>query len=257
MRASRGGTHVSGAEGLYEDGEVEKAVRDFLRRAEVHARGEPDSVTLSIEKLRARPREITALKVATLECRNTAEARSAAMRLLEAEGISRRAIKAAFGVVTGERVMRGASAVSSISGRRLEPDKSRGVRASRLGIAKGARAALGRKLTRRGINTGTVREALALASKTASCKGVLAELCVSDDPHYTTGYVASTTLGYVRIPNIKKKGSPRGGRVYFVRDGADIKRIASYLEKTPVLVSGSDEVKGECRADELLRSIDS
>jgi 6-carboxyhexanoate--CoA ligase len=127
--------------------------------------------------------------------------------------VSDEAVEAAFEVVRGASVMRGAALIAATEGNRLEPDPKRGVRTSRLGIEKRARSALARGLARHGINTITVKEALALASKVLSLKDIIAELCVSDDPDYTTGYVATRRLGYVRIPEIKKKGSPRGGRV--------------------------------------------
>ena len=50
-----------------------------------------------------------------------------------------------------------------------------------------------------------VKEALMLASKAASWPDVIAEVCISDDPDYTTGYIASKELGYLRIPNIKRE----------------------------------------------------
>jgi len=257
MRASRRGRHVSGAEGLYAEGEVRRAVRDFLLRAKRHPRGEPDEIHITVEKLKSRPREIPSLEVSTLRCTSPAKARRLASRLLLRAGVSERAVKEAFGAVGGVSVMRGAALLCAGSGRRLEPDRERGVRVSRLGIAKRARAPLGRKLSRRGINTPTVREALALASKALSCGGIIAELCVSDDPHYTTGYVAARELGYVRIPNIKRMGSRRGGRAYFVSEGEEQGEIIRYLEKTPVLVSCAGEVNGECSIDELLRGPDS
>ena len=60
-------------------------------------------------------------------------------------------------------------------------------------------------------------DALALATKNIHC-GVEAELCWSDDPDYTTGYVAGKTIGYVRIKPMKEEGVPIGGRVYFVKE---------------------------------------
>lgn len=253
MRASRRGAHVSGAEGLFEEAEVERAVREFLRRARRHPRGEADFVAVSVEKLRAKPREIPSLDVSTLRCSAPEQARRLASRLLESAGASAEAVRAAFGVVRGSRVMRGAALVDARTGKRRETDRVRGVRTSRLGIAKKARPVLGRKLSRRRINTATVREALALASKAVSSKSVVAELCVSDDPDYTTGYVATREHGYVRIPNIKKKGSRRGGRVYFMRGGAGLEGDIRYLEKTPALVAAVGEVRGEVSLDELIR----
>jgi 6-carboxyhexanoate--CoA ligase len=139
-------------------------------------------------------------------------------------------------IVTGRAAMHGAALVLGESAVRAEPDRRRGVRVSRLGILGEEERRLSRRLARQGINTTTVKEALVLASKVASCPHVLAELCVSDDPDYTTGYVASKRFGYVRIPCIKKTGSSGGGRVFFIREGADVIRIVSYLERTPVIL---------------------
>ena len=61
-----------------------------------------------------------------------------------------------------------------------------------------------------GLNNTTVKEAIILASKVAACRQVTAELCISDDPGYTTGYISSKKYGYVRIPHIKKKGEKNG-----------------------------------------------
>ncbi len=76
-----------------------------------------------------------------------------------------------------------------------------------------------------------------LASKIAAHPAILAELCMSDDPDYTTGYVASKSFGYIRLPNMKKAGSPHGGRVFFIRPGSDIPNIVAFLELTPVLLT--------------------
>jgi 6-carboxyhexanoate--CoA ligase len=83
-----------------------------------------------------------------------------------------------------------------------------------------------------------------LASKVASAGGVLAELCVSDDPDYTTGYLACRKLGYLRIPNIKRAGSRRGGRVFFIKGDADLNGVISYLEEKPVLVTAASGING-------------
>ena len=81
-----------------------------------------------------------------------------------------------------------------------------------------------------------------LASKVASVKGTIAELCWSDDPFYTTGYVASKKLGYVRIPHLKYEGDYRGGRVFFVYNVNIIDYIEE-IEKTPVLITKFDGLR--------------
>jgi 6-carboxyhexanoate--CoA ligase len=99
-----------------------------------------------------------------------------------------------------------------------------------------------------------VREALTLASKVLSSRRIIAELCVSDDPDYTTGYIASRKFGYVRIPNIKSAGSKEGGRAFFVKEGAGIKEISNYLERVPVMIMEIAPCKGLTRIDEILSS---
>ena len=148
--------------------------------------------------------------------------------------------------------MRGATIITSQKGIRLEPDNKRGVRASRLGITKTAARSLSLKLSRHGINTDVVKEALILASKVMAHRNIIAELCVSDDPDYTTGYVASKKYGYVRIPHIKKRGSRHGGRAFFIKESADAGDIIHYLEETPVMVVNASPCKGVLSIDEIL-----
>ena len=148
--------------------------------------------------------------------------------------------------------MRGAALVYAHSGRRVEPDKKRGIRASRLGMSVETESLLSQELEKFKINTLTVKEALVLASKVAACPNIIAELCVSDDPDYTTGYIASRDLGYIRIPHIKKTGSAAGGRVFFLRETADILSVVRYLEKMPVLVTSLSPCRGTYSIHEII-----
>ncbi len=228
--------HVSGAEGLYEFSGIEKISRAYFLRAIGHPRGSPDRVVITMERVMKKPASARLLPFSTIECDSPDEAAGVIEDLLLRAGVSKNAIRGALRVVRGKSTTHGAALITSHAALRAEPDRRRGIRVSRLGIAKNSVRSLSAKLARKGINTTTVREAIVLASKVASCKGVMAELCVSDDPDYTTGYVASRRLGYVRITNIKKRGSLSGGRVFFVDEKADMERIIEYLEKTPVLV---------------------
>lgn len=228
--------HVSGAEGLYGFQEVNRIAGEYLLRAMNHPRGRPDRVVITIEKTGRKPSSVPILSIATAKCDSSEEAKKIIYRMLSGAGVSRDAIGKGLKVATGRPVMHGAALISSGSAARCEPDRERGVRVSRLGIARDSEKRLRGRLAGKGIDTTTVREALVLASKVASCKGIVAELCISDDPDYTTGYVASRKSGYIRIPNIKKKGSIRGGRVFYVKEGADIGRIIEYLERRPVVV---------------------
>jgi 6-carboxyhexanoate--CoA ligase len=213
-----------------------RANEDLIKRALTHPRGAPDKIVITLEKISGTPLKSSVLPVETADPVSPDAARvlisAKAVRL----GISSPALTAAFRVLYSGNVMRGASIISSLSGKRLEPDKKRGIRVSCFGIDKTADAALSKKLKSLGLNNATVKEALLLASKVASCRDILAEICVSDDPDYTTGYIASRKFGYLRILNIKKTGSMCGGRVFFVREGADTGKVISYLQNKPVVL---------------------
>jgi len=168
-------------------------------------------------------------------------------------GISERAMDTAFALIKKD-AMRGAAIIASEEGHRLEPDEERGVRVSRVGITGSASKLFSRGLSQHGINTDTVKEALVLASKVISYKDVIAELCISDDPGYTTGYVASKKFGYVRIPQIKRPGSKSGGRAFFVREGSDIPALINYLETMPVLIGKTALCKGTLAIHEIINS---
>lgn len=147
-----------------------------------------------------------------------------------------------FRILTAPKTMRGAALILKESGVRIEPDRERGVRVSRLGIEKNTGKNLSKKLSKVKINVVAVKEALMLASKVASCPDVIAEICISDDPDYTTGYIASKEFGYLRMPNIKNRGGMHGGRVFFVKENANIESVIDYLEKIPAILYESTKV---------------
>lgn len=244
--------HISGAEGIYEDNEVSEIVGDYTVRALNHPRGRPDKIIITVEEIRQRPKMIDALPVCTLKCSSPFQAKKFIENLLAAAGISVSAVKTAFKVLSLKQTMRGASLVCAGSGRRVEPDKERGVRASRFGISREAGKSLSLRLSRNGINNITVKEAVILASKVASCKQILAEVCISDDPDYTTGYISSIKYGYVRIPNIKIKGDRKGGRVFFIKENADIDSAINFLERTPVIINRARTCSGTCPVYEII-----
>jgi 6-carboxyhexanoate--CoA ligase len=247
--------HISGAEGLYEMSDIQGIVKRYIERAIKHPKGKADKIIITIEGIKQKPESISTLPVATVNCSTPAEGKNITIKLLRSSGISKKAIDIASELIR-KGGMRGAAIITAEKGNRLEPDRERGVRASRLGISKSASKVLSLKLSKHGINTDTVKEALILASKVASARHVLAELCVSDDPYYTTGYVASKKFGYLRIPNIKREGSKSGGRAFFVREGMDVedvKGIIGYLERIPVIIGRIASCKGMISLDGILK----
>jgi len=250
MRAAKNRVHVSGAEGIYDMDEVDAIVKEYTSRAFSHDKGVSDDVRLIVEKLIEKPKPIPSLPVCTLNTRNTEAARKAAIRLLSSAGITERAVEESFKLLNAGINMRGAM-LMNVEGVRLEPDLLRGVRVTRMGITKNASSDLSRKLARHGLNNSTVKEAIILASKVHKYRLVLGELCISDDPRYTTGYIAGRSLGYIRLPRIKKRGLPFGGRTFFIA-GGEVKDLIRYLQSTPVLVNEIKPVQGVVSMKELL-----
>ena len=243
--------HISGAEGLYRKSEIPEIIEQYIERALTHPRGKADKIIITIEDIKQEPKTIPALPVATIKNTRPLEGKKLVRQLLQSSGISKIAIDMAFELIK-RGGMRGATIITAEKGKHLEPDRERGIRVSRLGITKTVFKELSSKLSKYGINTDTVQEALILASKVSSCKHVVAELCVSDDPNYTTGYVASKSFGYVRIPHIKNKGSKNGGRAFFVKEGINVRDIIEYLERRPVIIGKVSFCKGIIPFNEIL-----
>ena len=82
-------------------------------------------------------------------------------------------------------------------------------------------------------------EALVLATKVANAPGIVGELCISDDPNYTIGYVATKKHGYMRVSKLKEIGSQNGARIFlYDKNKADLKETIEFLKKKKVLVIG-------------------
>ena len=227
MRSSALGTHISGAERIVEEHEVPDVCAAMGKRALAHGKGKPDSITVTVTAIDGDVAHIPALPITEAHCADPVEARETVIGALAP--LTPHAAEA-WELLTGVRDMRGAILLHAATGARLEPDHARGVRVTSMdaATATGERPEAHSGKTR-------VTDALVLASKVAHHPAVLAEVCISDDPDYTTGYVASTGLGYLRVPNMKPVGSEMGGRL-FVVDTDDPADLIDYLEHTPVLV---------------------
>ncbi len=51
--------HISGAEGIYDEKEIAKIVRDYTNRALSHQKGRPDSIVISMEEIKQKPLDST------------------------------------------------------------------------------------------------------------------------------------------------------------------------------------------------------
>ena len=247
MRATKDDRHISGAERLVNENDVKNAAQSMIERALSHDRGKPNKINISVEEIKIPIKEITSLPINLSNVNSVEDGKKVARKVLAHIGIPDPCIEKAFTLLENGPSdggnMRGAI-VTNLKGERLEPDKRRGIRASHMDITPGASFQLANALSTKGLTCHFthIKEALVLASKVASVKGTIAELCWSDDPFYTTGYVASKKLGYVRIPHLKTEGDYRGGRVFFV-DNVNITDYIEEIEKTPVLITKFDGLR--------------
>ena len=227
MRASRGGEHISGAERIVPQETVPQLAAVMAERAFGHSKGSPDFVNVKIESA-SEPLHLKSLHVTTHEADTPEEGWSIARRLLAEDGISRiDEIIALFKETLG---MRGAMLLNADTLERLEPDPARGVRATFMDAAESASR-------RFSCVKNHYAEAIVLATKVANAPGIVGEICMSDDPGYVTGYVASRRIGYARITCLKRNGDPSGGRIFLYRGARkDVARTIDFIERQCVLV---------------------
>ncbi len=244
MRAARDNKHISGAERVVEEEEIKTTAESLIERALSHERGKTDFINISVEAIKSPIRYLASLPVILVPNENVEAGKRIAKKVLAFLGIPDICIEKAFSLLesgpSGGESMRGAI-VMDMYGERLEPDRCRGIRVSRMDITENAAQDLSSSLAAKGMSQyyTHVSEALVLATKVASIKGTIAELCWSDDPFYTTGYVSSKRSGYLRIPHLKHKGDRSGGRVFFVdfADNVDLPGYIDEMEKSPVLIN--------------------
>ncbi len=255
MRAAKDNRHISGAENLVEERDIKATAQSLIERALSHERGKPDIINISVEQIKNPIKHLASLPITLIHVENVDAGKSTAKRLLAHLGIPGSCIEKAFSLLengpSGGESMRGAI-IMDMQGERLEPDKHRGIRASRMDITEEAARELACSLAEKGMSRyyTHIKEALVLATKVASIKGTIAELCWSDDPFYTTGYVSSKELGYVRIPHLKHEGESRGGRVFFV-ENVKLTDYIEEMENAPVLVNKFEGLKEISDLNEL------
>lgn len=196
----------------------------------------PDEIRLTITRVNAEQViYIPALSIEEVPATCTNEAWSFIVKRLRREETPEPVISRACTLARSVLDLRGAILLDVSSGTRIDPDPERGVRVSNLDAAGRFGGALPGATGKHHLH-----EAVVLASKVAHHPAILAEICISDDPDYTTGYLATGGV-YYRIPAIKEAGSPQGTRVFLCDCGpqpdAMLGELIDYLENQPVLVA--------------------
>ena len=219
--------HISGAERIVGRDSVEAVCSAMVRRAMNHSKGDPDFINVKIEKVHESDIQILkALPVTRVDVDTWQEGLEKAFGLI---GDAAAGVREKLPELLRETFpMRGAMLYDIATGERLEPDHERGVRATYMDALHSSEV-YGCK--------NHFNEAIVLATKVANAPGMVAEFCVSDDPNYVTGYVASKELGYVRIMKMKEMGNENGGRIFlFDSRKAKAEECIEYLQKKKVLV---------------------
>lgn len=249
MHAKRQQSHLSGCERLVVAADLERFAAEMVGRALRHPRGRAEEIRVSVDLVPAEAiHSGRLLDLRTFRVLDYVQGRQAARQLLLAASVQACAADAAIdwiatGAAPDGRSMRGAMLIDACTGARLEPDLFRGVRASHMDLTPAAEAELRRRLALQGLDNPHVREALVLAAKVLAAPQVVAELCWSDDPDYSAGYVATREDGYVRFPHLKPLGEERGGRAFFVRsEGLKLESLIDFLERSVLLINEVGEI---------------
>lgn len=174
-----------------------------------------------------------ALPVVTYKTQTPEEGQQLILTILSRLGISNG--KDILCILNESWELRGAILLDVDSLKRLENDPARGIRATYMDAAS-------HNSVQELNGKNPYEEAIVLATKVANAPNIIGEICISDDPNYTTGYFASIETGYVRITNMKRIGSEKGGRLFLYRGScAEVQTTTAFLEKQCVIV---DHVQG-------------
>jgi len=241
MRASLKGKHISGQERIVKKEDLEKVLIELYRRP----KEDWDFLNLKVEKLTSPPEVIDkALPVRSFSFPDIKTSWDFVVKLLNTHhGIEENLVRQLLRrLTTGLNPkggnLRGALIVDPQTGKVLNENPEKGIRTILFDWED--RNRIRETLLNRGYTERTL-DALALATKNIHC-GVEVELCISDDPNYVTGYVASEKLGYTRITPIKQDNSPFGGRIYFVSE-KKLSHVVECLRKKAVLIRDVSDLK--------------
>lgn len=230
MRAAKDDLHVSGAERIIPQNAVSSAVSALTERALHHGLGRADFINIKMEEVK--PTQLEYLDALPVSKRPapTVEGTYQIMRSMLCELDLEAKADELIDLLRHNHPMRGAVLYDVATSQRLEPDHERGIRVTYMDAEGAASTSSGKN---------HFREAIVLATKVVHAPGIIAELCLSDDPDYLVGYLASLKHGYVRLMPMKELGNPHGGRV-FIFDSTKVKAedAINYLEKQRVLVRG-------------------
>ena len=238
MRASKNDkikeSHISGAEKIISEKEINNVLNLLIKRAITHPKGKADFINIKIKNIsEEKIIVLDALKVTTIKTATPENGKEKILEILSNLGISNG--KNILNLFNTFFSLRGAMIIDINDLERLDKNMQRGVRATNMdGISNYQSFSHSKN---------HYNEAIVLATKVINAPGIIAEICISDDPDYTTGYIASKKFGYIRITNIKKSGSENGGRIFLYNGKKeDIEKTIEYLENQHVIVQNIENL---------------
>ncbi len=249
MRASEKKKHISGSEKIIQGDQIESCVKQLVKRGMKHPKGTPDLLNIKVETLKEdNILYLDALPVSTIEVDNYQKGLDEVKKFLTSLNLKN--VEEIMSVLSDTYAMRGAILLDVDTLERLEPDRERGIRATYMDAERTQNNPILEEKNH-------YAEAIVLATKVAYAPNILGEICISDDPDYVTGYVASKTTGYRRITKMKEIGSENGGRIFLYQGSKeDVANTIFYLERQPVIVKNVQPLYSERSSDNKFSFID-
>jgi|SRR5699024_2641756 len=233
MRSAKNDDHISGAERITTFKNIQKHVAQMIDRSFNHTRGKANFVSLKIEKIEETIDTIAPISnIREIENNSTKKTLKTIINVLSPLRLDVKVIQSMYQIIINDKPISGAMIVDFYSGKRID-NKEKGIRVSRFDWNEETKRAFIKQYP--DCHSDRKLEAIALASKVQQSQ-VIAEVCCSDDPHYTTGYIALNDT-YIRIPNMKEMNSLNGGRIFLVDSRhVNVSELINYLERKPVLI---------------------
>ena len=256
MRASQNirgrNLHISGAEKIVSKEQVKTYAEALVERGLNHSKGNADLLNIKIEKINEEDiLYLNAPSVTTTRTESVEEGREEIIKFLKDLHIER--IDEVMHFLDETYAMRGAMLLDIRTMKRMEPDYMRGIRATYMDKERDTVGIIHNNDEKKDGNHDEEKkcyeknhyeEAVVLATKVMNCPGMIGEICISDDPDYVTGYVASKIHGYRRITKIKEQGSDKGGRIFlFDSEVATVEEAIEFLQEKRVIVRGIKELE--------------
>lgn len=233
-----GGQHISGSECIVNEDSINQKVIELIAKAFNHPKGKSDFINISIQKIHCENeiQYISPLDISIFSKTKNPELPNLILKKLGFDEVkSKKSLECLFNL----KNIPGALIISFDD---FEKFENKIVRCSNMDYDFSIRDELNKFLQKNNFSGKYLKDALCLSSKVCNHENVICELCISDDKNYSTGYIASKDLGYMRIQNFKPAGHEFGGRIIFIKDKERLEETISYLKNSIVLINSIPKI---------------